>query len=183
MRTKAASFGTDVTVEVRRDGAYKATKRARIVSAYHIPCRPVQHAHSTHHDAHTRRRPRGLNRVRGHSYGRSTPRAHAVRAYGVAVGDIRPSLRCGFLSPTGTGPAPGLAQTRTRLRTRQVDSRCAPERDPTQTRAVATRRRTHAARSDSLCTLDRAVDTDRGRAYQYSRPIDSDGGLQPAFAL
>lgn len=115
----------------------------------------------------------------GHSYGRSTPRAHAGRAYGVAVGDIRPSLRCGFLSPTGTGPAPGLAQTRTR----QVDSRCAPERDPTQTRAVATRRRTHAARSDSLCTLDRAVDTDRGRAYQYSRPIDSDGGLQPAFAL
>lgn len=182
MRTIAASLGhrrNSRSPPRRRLKKSDETSEDRLRIPYSMSSGPARALHAPRR-AHTASPARS---ERGHSYGRSTPRAHAGRAYGVAVGDIRPSLRCGFLSPTGTGPAPGLAQTRTRLRTRQVDSRCAPERDPTQTRAVATRRRTHAARSDSLCTLDRAVDTDRGRAYQYSRPIDSDGGLQPAFAL
>ena len=91
-------------------------------------------------------------------------------------------------------------------RTRQVDrtdelyarpdaGQSTPDHTTQDAVRVTTYSMTHAARSDSLslslslsvcvcvCTLDRAVDTDRGRAYQYSRPIDSDGGLQPAFAL
>ena len=79
-------------------------------------------------------------------------------------------------------------------RTRQVDrtdelyarpdaGQSTPDHTTQDAVRVTTYSMTHAARSDSLSTLDRAVDTDRGRAYQYSRPIDSDGGLQPAFAL
>lgn len=147
MRTKAASFRDrrNSRSPPRRRLQSDETSEDRLRIPYSMSSGPAGALHAPRR-AHTASPARSEH---GHSYGRSTPRAHAGRAYGVAVGDIRPSLRCGFLSPTGTGPAPGLAQTRTR----QVDSRCAPERDPTQTRAVATRRRTHAARSDSLSAL------------------------------